>query len=90
MLGGGILVLKLPGGEIFGAYSGTEGPGDEPDQVAITGTITFTGGTGKFQKITGSAGFSSVATITNISNRAVVKENLTLSFDGVLANINAQ
>src|SRR5713101_7314413 len=58
----GCLELTAPNGDTLSAiYDGTEGaPNANNFIVDATGTLTFTGGTGRFQGASGSAHFSAV------------------------------
>ncbi len=58
----GCLELTAPNGDTLSAiYDGTEGaPNANSFIVDATGTLTFTGGTGRFQGASGSAHFSAV------------------------------
>lgn len=46
------------GDELFGAFTVQLTPGDEPGLLELTGSTSFTGGTGVFSGATGSARFS--------------------------------
>lgn len=46
------------GDELFGAFTVQIAPGDEPGLLELTGSTSFTGGTGLFTGATGSARFS--------------------------------
>ena len=57
----GCLALVSPNGDTLNAtYDGTEGVADANGFRPATGTLTFTGGTGRFQGATGSAKFTAV------------------------------
>lgn len=82
----GFAVLSLPNGEIFGTYVGNETSTDNPEVVAVTGAVTFTGGTGSFLNVARNANFSAMLNITSVTKRGIVLEDFVLSLDGILAN----
>jgi hypothetical protein len=61
----GCLILTTPNGDILKAiYDGTEDASNANNFNAGTGTLTFTGGTGRFRDARGSAHFSAVFSVT--------------------------
>lgn len=57
----GCLVLTAPNGDSLNAiYDGTEGASDANNFIEAAGTLTFTGGTGRFEDAVGSAKFTAV------------------------------
>jgi hypothetical protein len=57
----GCLTLTAPNGDNLNAtYDGTEGPSNANNFNFGTGTLTFTGGTGRFRDASGSAQFTGV------------------------------
>jgi hypothetical protein len=55
----GCVTLTAPDGDILNAtYDGTEGDPNANGFVTATGTLTFTGGTGRFENAGGQANFS--------------------------------
>ncbi len=79
----GVLTLTLGGGEtISGTYSGTEFATADPATIDVEGDVVFSGGTGRFQRASGKGTFSGQLTIRKISPAGVVREAVTLQFDG--------
>lgn len=61
----GCLILMAPNGDTLDAiYDGTEGPSNPNNFNTGTGTLTFTGGTGRFRDARGSAHFTAVFSVT--------------------------
>jgi hypothetical protein len=55
----GCVTLTAPNGDTLNAtYDGTEGGPNENGFISATGTLTFTGGTGRFTNANGEANFS--------------------------------
>jgi hypothetical protein len=73
------------GGSLVGTYVGSEFPTDSPYVIGAVGTVTFTGGTGQFRGVTGSADFSGLLEIISVSEEGVVKEKFDISLDGSIS-----
>jgi hypothetical protein len=57
----GCVILTAPNGDTLNAtYDATEGVPNANGFISATGTLTFTGGTGRFQGASGSANFTAV------------------------------
>jgi hypothetical protein len=81
----GLLILSTRQGMIFGTYAGSEEFTLDPTVFAVTGTMTFTGGTGRCHNAAGSAAFSGALTILNITPAGIFQETMRLTYSGSLA-----
>jgi hypothetical protein len=80
----GVLLLRLQGGVIFGSYEGEFIPTDDPNAFLVIGTMTFTGGTGRYRGVSGNAAFNGALNILSISPQGVFAEAVQLTFAGAI------
>jgi hypothetical protein len=81
----GCLVLTAPNGDTLSAiYDGIGGPPNANNFQHATGTLTFTGGTGRFEGASGSADFTAV--FSRIGGTAAPVQGIAFySVDGTLS-----
>ena len=82
----GLLTITFvgPGDTISGTYSGIAFTTADPTRFEIEGEVIFTGGTGRFARAKGRGPFRGELVIKNISRDGVIREAVTLEFDGRL------
>ena len=85
-LANGLLAIAFVGSSdtISGTYSGIAFATADPTRFDIVGEATFAGGTGRFARAKGRGPFRGELQIRSITPDGVIRESVTLQFDGRL------
>jgi hypothetical protein len=76
-MAGPVVFTAASGDELHASLSGLGSPADASGNTAFTGTLTFTGGTGRFSGASGHAAFSGAANVVSLKG--------AFTFSGTLA-----
>ncbi len=83
--GGSITFMNKQGDTLTGTYTGQEAyPPDDPNAVLVSGTLTITGGTGRFAGASGTLPIEVVARIKEITEEGIFIETFEAEFDGTI------